>query len=84
MAAMFKQMDPSPRVQRVKGFTSETANVLHGTLNRIFYLIELMPNKISCTVYHESSPETEQRAKPGLWRQFSGGNYLFFHGKGSQ
>ena len=45
MAAMFKQMDPSPRVQRVKGFTSETANVLHGTLNRIFYLIELMPNK---------------------------------------
>ena len=39
MAAMFMQMDSSPRVQRVKGFTSEAANVLHSTLNGIVDLL---------------------------------------------
>ena len=36
---MLKQVDSSPRVQRVKGFISETADALHSTLNGIVDLL---------------------------------------------
>lgn len=76
MAAMFKQMDSSPRVQRVKGFISEAANALHSTLNGIVDLIELTLSKNCVYILPGMFSSNRIEAEPGLCCLSSSNNYL--------
>ena len=76
MATMFMKMDNSVRGKRVKGLTSETANVLHRTIVGIVDLTRTLLNQGYAYVWPGKLSSDRIEGEFGVCRQSSGGNYL--------
>ena len=76
MATCFKEMDNGLLGRRIRGLTSDTANALHRSLNGLIQVTRQFLSLGMPYVLLGKLQSDRLKAKFGIYRQSSGGNYL--------